>query len=311
MPFTCLVESLRHAADQADYSRQIYCRWRLLAPNFDPIRASCGFEVLPDEIFTPKTKFDYVIVIGGLLPDASEVPEETRAFLNRERQKGTTIVGVDNGSLVLSQMGWLDGRDCAIHFFHRLQFSESFPNVNPVTDAPFVDLGDIITCPGGVMALDLAMQLVSKHCGKARAQKGMRQMMVDAGRVAQSAPHMPYSGLAACGDWRVERAIELMERNVTGSLSVAGMAHQLGTSPRELNRAFKRQSAESPATVYRNIRLANAHWLLLNTTRTITQIAHECGFADAAHFSRWFQRSYQSPPHQFRLSRQRLGLTET
>jgi AraC-like DNA-binding protein len=46
--------------------------------------------------------------------------------------------------------------------------------------------------------------------------------------------------------------------------------------------------------------------MLLNTHRSVTQIALECGFADSAHFSRWFRREYGEAPLAFRRSR-RVG----
>ena len=48
-------------------------------------------------------------------------------------------------------------------------------------------------------------------------------------------------------------------------------------------------AGKPPAAVWREIRLAHGHWLLVNSSRTVTQIALECGFADGAHFSRWFK----------------------
>lgn len=303
LPFSCLIECLRHAADEGDRSRQRFCTWALLSPDLEPVRASCGFSILPQVRFGDPSDFDYIVVVAGLLPMASQVGEEVRAFLRTAHTRKVPIVGLDNGTIVLSQLGLLDGRDCAIHFFHRLEMQAGFPQVRFVTDKPFIDLGDIITCPGGVMALDLAVHLISRHCGKARAQKGLRLMIADTSRLLAPAPHMPYSALAGCGDWRVTKAIELMESNIGFALSVEEIARRLGIGAWELNRAFKRHTNESPSAAYRTMRLAHAHWLVLNTSRTITEIAFECGFLDAAHFSRWFKRTYQSPPSEFRKTR--------
>ncbi|ESY64038.1 MULTISPECIES: GlxA family transcriptional regulator [Mesorhizobium] len=306
LPFTCLVESLRHAADEGDRSHQIYCRWSLVAPDLRPIRSSCGLEMLPNEIFPACEGFDYIIVIGGRMPFALEADEASREYLRQAISADVPVVGVDNGAMLLAQMGMLDGRECAIHFFHRVQLQTDFPLVVPVTDRPFVDLGDIITCPGGAMALDLAVYLVSKHCGKARAQKGLRQMMMETSRLPTAASHMQTNILATCGDWRVERAIHLMEFEISSSLSVAEIARKVGTSSKDLNRAFQKHAQGSPSTVFRHLRLDHSRWLLLNTARTITQIAHECGFTDAAHFSRWFQRRFGAPPSRYRKSRQKI-----
>ena len=230
---------------------------------------------------------------------------ESRTCLQHRVQRGCSEVGMDDRKIVLAQSGLPDGRHCAIHFFHRLEMQADFPLVRFVTDKPVVDQGDVITCPGGVMALDLAVHLISRHCGKARVQKGLRLMIADTSRLLAPAPHMPYSALASCGDWRVKKATESMESNIGVALSVEEIAHRPGIGAWELNRAFKRQANESPRDAYRTMRLAHGHWLVVNTSRTITEIAFECGFSDAAHFSRWFKRAYQSSPRDFRKSRRK------
>ena len=308
LPLTNLVEVIRHAADKSDFSRQIYCRWSIVAPDLSPIRASCGFELIPQKIISPEEKLNFVIVVGGLIPHALNASTQIRKYLLMKHAQGTPLVGVDNGSVVLAQLGLLDGKECAVHFSHRSELSQRFPNVIFTAEQPFIDLGDVITCPGGAKALDLALYLVSKHCGSARAQKAVRKMMVDPERLFSTAPHMPYQDLSVCGDWRVERAIDLMEQNITNSMNIHEMANLLGTSRRDLNRAFLKFSNEGPATIFRNIRLESSHWLILNTNRTITQIAHESGFFDVAHFNRWFKNRYGAPPGEFRRRRLRLAL---
>lgn len=307
MPLTCVVECLRHAADKMDFSRQIYCQWSLLSKDKTPIRASCGFEILPTEIFNPQAKFDYLLVFAGLMPAALMAPPETRDYLQRMHAQGTPLVGIDTGVMLLAQLGLLDARECAMHFHHKTDLEENFPAVRPVLDQPFIDLGDVITCPGGARALDLILHLIGKHCGKARAQKAIRQLMIDPKHISNTSAHMPYANLTDCGDWRVEKAVALMEGHVSTPLQVSELAGLMGISTRNLTRAFREQAGESPAVVFRNIRLASSHWLLLNTNRSIAQIAYECGFADSAHFNRWFHKTYSLPPNEFRQSRKRLG----
>ena len=93
--------------------------------------------------------------------------------------------------------------------------------------------------------------------------------------------------------------------------SVAELAARLNTSERKLNRAFEKTANQTPSAICRDMRLAHGHWLLINTTRTITQISQECGFADGAHFSRWFKRKYLESPAQFRTRRRGLQIPAT
>lgn len=167
--------------------------------------------------------------------------------------------------------------------------------------------GMIVSGAGGTTALDLAASLVTEHCGKARALKGLVSLLVDKHRAAHHMPHRPNDHLAGRGDWRVEQSIELMERNVSRPFRIEELAGRLGSFVRELNRAFAHHARSSPAAVWRKLRLSHGHWLLLNTSRTVTQIAYVCGFTDAAHFSRWFRRTYAEAPNAFRVQRKQIS----
>ena len=94
-----------------------------------------------------------------------------------------------------------------------------------------------------------------------------------------------------------------MERYISRPFGIEQLAHRIGSSQRELGRAFSRRAGQSPAAIWRKMRLSHGHWSLPNTFRTVTQSAHECGFADAAHFFRWFKREYGEPPAMFRRRR--------
>lgn len=302
LPFSGFIDCLRHAADEADHSRQIFCRWKVIAPHLEPIQSSCGLEVIPQQIFPDPEAFDYLVVVGGLLPWCLMLSPETYDYL-REASRKTTIVGLCTGSFIMAQAGLMDGRRCGVHAEHMDEFVRLFPNVRPVSDEIYVMESGLITCPGGTAAIDLAVELIMAHCGKMRAIKGLNSMLVDKHRAAHHIPVRNYAHLTDCGDWRVERAVALMERNLSRPFGISELARRLGISERILTRAFAQIADERPSTLWRKIRLSHGHWLLANTQRSITQIAFECGFADSAHFCRSFKRLYGESPGAFRASR--------
>ena len=63
--FSGFVDALRIAGDDFDNSRQRECRWTVIAPTLQPVRANCGVELTPWETFPDPSQFDYVVVIGG------------------------------------------------------------------------------------------------------------------------------------------------------------------------------------------------------------------------------------------------------
>ncbi len=84
-------------------------------------------------------------------------------------------------------------------------------------------------------------------------------------------------------------------------LSADQVAQACGMSRRSLYTAFN-ALAQTPHAYIMRSRLALACELLAaaDSKRTITQVAYELGFADAAHFSRAFNERYGTPPSQWR-----------
>ncbi len=305
--FAGFIDCLRHAADEADFSRQVYCHWSVISPDLSPISASCGVPITPNRTFADAPEVDYLVVVGGQLPWSLDLPDETLDYLRAQSAKGTVIIGLCTGSFILAHAGLLEGKKCAIHMEHRTQFHKLFPGTQVETDLAYAIDSGIITCPGGASALDLVFMLIEAHCGKARAVKALTSLLVDHNHASRHIPQRLFGHLTSCGNWRVEQAAALMERNFSNPYSVAAIAARLSSSEREINRAFQKYAHASPSHIYRSMRLAHGQWLLVNTTRTITQIALECGFSDGAHFGRWFKKSFGEPPAQFRTQRRAVS----
>jgi transcriptional regulator GlxA family with amidase domain len=302
--FASFIDCLRHAADESDRSRQIHCRWNVISPDNSAVEASCGMMVSPAVEQPLIESFDYVVVVGGTLPDCLKLPPETYDYLRNAHSSGTLVAGICTGSFILAKSGLLNGRKCAVHTHHRQQMVDMFPSVIPVIDRPYVKDSGVLTCPGGTAAIDLALALIEIHCGRARAVKVLMSMLVEKQRVGYEIPHRRFEELTSCGNWRVEKAIELMEQYSLAPFRISELSRRIGSSTRALNQAFSLTAGATPSSIWRRIRLAHSHWMLLNTHSSATEIALECGFADLPHFSRWFNREYGENPAAFRRLRQ-------
>lgn len=311
LPFAGFIEGLRHAADEADHSRQDFCTWQIVASSLQPSRASCGVEVRPHKRFPELAEFDYLVVVGGHLPDCLEHDEETLEYLRQAHARNIEIVGLCTGSFVLAKAGLLAGRRCAVHTEHCHAFRVLFPAAEPVADELYVRDGNILTCPGGSSALDLVFMLIEARCGRARATKALNSLLFDKRDCVSYLPSSPYSYLATCGNARVERAYQLMAKHISTPFPIARACEKIGSSERALTRMFSKHAGASPAAVWRNMRLAHGKWLLVNSSKTVTQISLECGFVDNAHFSRWFRRAYDETPRAYRSRRRSRAAHET
>lgn len=293
--FSLFVDQLRLAADEGDRSRQILCRWSVMASREAPVRASCGIAVARTSPFVDPRDFDYIVVVGGLLSAGTQVDAVTVSYLERAAAAGVTLVGVCTGSFVLARAGLMTGRRCCVSWYHRQDFLDAFPHHVPVADRLFVDEGDRITCSGGGGVSDLATLLVERHLGRSIAQKSRHVLLLDRPRAGTDAqPHPPV--VETVRDDRVRRALLLMEQNLADPLPIAAIAGKLRLSTRQLERLFQAVMGERPGAFYRDLRLRYARFLLETTDRSITDIALDSGFADGAHFSRQFKAVHGFTP---------------
>lgn len=104
--------------------------------------------------------------------------------------------------------------------------------------------------------------------------------------------------------WQERLAKTLIAANLNTGLSMAQLARECGLSRCHFSRAFHGSTGLSPHQWLTHQRLQRAEELLLGT-RSVAEVAQDCGFADQAHFSRVFARRFGMPPSQWRLERLR------
>jgi transcriptional regulator GlxA family with amidase domain len=298
-----LCDALRHAADRGDQSRQLRCIWTTIGTQSGTVESSCGIAVPVQSAFPNAEQFDYVVVIGGLLPYLNQVDRRYWDYLREAAQAGVPLVGVCTGSFVLARAGLMEDRVACVHTFHFDDYRNMFPGLRVVTHADYLIDGNRITCAGGVSVIELAARLISLHCGPDRASKVIHQMTVSRRAGSSFVERRKALGYLSVDDATVRHAALLMEESLEAPLNIAAIAKMIGTSVRQLERAFMAEMKVSPNEFYRRMRLRYARWMLLNTSRKVTEIAYDCGFADSAHFIRVFREAYGVTPGKLRSSR--------
>ena len=303
LPLAGFIDAVRHSADEGDRSRQIYCRWTVLSANDQPIRSSCGIEIIPWGPLVDPDRYDYVVIVGGLLQSMDRQFPETLEFIRAAAGISCPIIGLCTGSFVMAEAGLMRGRRCAIHTHHRHEFITRYPDSIPVINEIYVSDGPFITCPGGTAAIDLAVDILCERCGRSRGMKSLTALVVDEHRSAHHVARLPHRDFEECGNWRVEQAVRVMRHNLGTQMKIRDIATEIGSTILQLERAFKRHTKMTPLELWRDMRLQHARWRLLNSTRSIAEIAFECGFADSSHFSRWFRAKFGEPPQRYRTLR--------
>lgn len=293
--FANFVDVLRLSADEGDRSRPILCKWTVLSDTMNPVMSSSGISVHPNERLGDPSRFDYIVVVGGLMDETPTLPPAYHAFLNKAADQGVPLIGVCTGVFLLHQAGLLNGYKCCVSWFHHLDFLEQFEGLNPVSDQIFVVDRDRLTCSGGASSAHLAAFLVDRHVGRAQASKSLHVMIID--EALQGEKPQPGTPIRMkTKDPIVQRALLLMQQNIDVPISITELSKRLGNSKRQIERHFRDALDRSPQAAYLEMRLDIARYLVETTSKPVGQIALDCGFCDSSHLSRMFRRQFGQTP---------------
>lgn len=128
------------------------------------------------------------------------------------------------------------------------------------------------------------------------------QLALHAGVRKPSLPRLR-GGLSAAAK---RRALELMDANLDSSLSVQFLASEVSLSPAHFARAFKETMGVAPHQYLLHLRLECSRRMLDAENASLADVAQRAGFADQAHFTRFFKREYGVTPGMVLKSRRRL-----
>lgn len=119
---------------------------------------------------------------------------------------------------------------------------------------------------------------------------------------SQAAPVRPCGGLAP-GSLR--RVIDYIEADLSRAFTIEELAKVAGVSSRHFIRAFRESAGQTPLRYVYDLRLERAKEFLLDARRTATEVALDCGFSHAQHFSTAFKKATGLTPSDFRRAAMR------
>lgn len=307
LAFSAFIDALRLAADEGDRSRPIDCQWELLSHDMQPVSASCGVKITPTSELVDPSGFDYLVVVGGLLPHL-KLDARLNAYIKKAAAAEVPLVGVCTGPFVLARLGLMQGRRSCVSWYVVSDFADEFPKLEVNSEELFIDDGDRLTCAGGTSVVHLAAHLIERHCDKARASKALRIMIENSQLPAHTSQPMPMVSKET-SDLRVRKAILLIERHIGSPVTAEFIAQHVDVSVRHLERLFQTEIGLSPVAFAFQLRMQTAHNLLTTTNAPILNIALECGFLSNSHFSRCFRQAYGKSPSKVRDDNKHALLT--
>jgi transcriptional regulator GlxA family with amidase domain len=106
--------------------------------------------------------------------------------------------------------------------------------------------------------------------------------------------------LANSNDDLMNRAMDWLLGNAYRQFAMRELTEQLGLSPVQFTRRFRRAFRMLPSDLIRNLRIRKAAKLLRDTDMTLEQIAERCGYDNGFYLSRVFSRYMSMSPSKYR-----------
>jgi AraC family transcriptional regulator, glycine betaine-responsive activator len=300
--FTSAIEPLRMANRAAQ--KTLY-RWTIYTLDGNPVKASNGLEISPDDSIENAGAMSILFVCGGV--EIAETWSRSLKFaLRKIASRNITIGAVCTGSYLLARAGLLDGYKCTIHWENIASMREEFPKARFSDDLFQIDR-DRITCAGGQASLDMMLRVISDAHGSKLAAHISEQFMCERIRGTEDRQRIPLQLHLGANQPKLTEAVILMEANLEEPISLDELSSYVGVSRRQLERLFQKHLNCVPTRYYLNLRLNRARLLLLQTSKSIVDIALACGFISAPHFSKCYRDMFGIPP---RDERRKLQMTQ-
>lgn len=288
MVLASAIEPLRAARDLS--GRRLFS-WQLSSISGEAVASSSRAMIAADLPLARVGATDALILVSGYGMRNHLNHDAAAAVLRKAR--GLPIVGgLDTGAWLLARMGILAGRRAAIHWMERRELAENFPEVR-VSDAPYVEDGNIVTCGDAQSVLTWSLDLIGKHADEALRfdvanMFGRLQSFEDRAAKPGLPDRMSDRGLPAA----LQRAIIAMRETAEQPLKLPGIADRAAVSARSMDRLFRSYLGMSAGEYYRQIRLSHARALARETNLSLYEIASRTGFSSSSTLARAYRLKF-------------------
>ncbi|WEL43494.1 helix-turn-helix domain-containing protein [Pseudomonas sp. CBSPBW29] len=194
----------------------------------------------------------------------------------------------------------LDDQDCACHADSCALINEYFPQVKTV-EADYTFTSRRATSAGASSVMDMILAIMQDLSSQRDADLVDEIKRVHQPKKTQL-DDVPLSslGLTRPVPRPLNVAVSLMETHIEEPMEIDEIASHVGVSRRQLERRFARYLNAAPNRYYLELRLTRARQLIIQSNRSMTDVALATGFVSYPHFYKRFKDLFGLPPMTFR-----------
>jgi len=259
------------------------------------------YTVYTDEVIRDVPKTD-LIIIPALDGDMLQNLEQNKDFIpwiQEQHKGGAEVASLCVGAFLLASTGLVHGRQCATHWMAANDFRRMFPEVNLVEDKIITDEQGIYSSGGAFSYLNLILYLIEKYAGRDIAVFMAKAFQIEMERRSQS-PFMIFKGQKEHDDNEIRKAQEYIEQHYQDKITVDELASMLALSRRNLERRFKKATANSIVEYIQRVKIEAAKMSLETSRENVNEVMYNVGYTDPKAFRTTFKRITGLSPMNYR-----------
>ncbi|AQG81507.1 GlxA family transcriptional regulator [Spirosoma montaniterrae] len=284
---------------------------KLVGLNREVAVAGGKYTVFTDALIGDVQRTDLIIIpaVDGNLPQAIESNRAFLPWISEHYERGAEVGSLCVGAFLLASTGLLNGRQCATHWMAAREFRQLFPAVELVEDRIITDEQGLYSSGGAFSYLNLILYLIEKYAGRQVAIFMSKAFQIEIERKSQS-PFIIFHGQKDHGDEVIIRAQEYIEQNVAERITVDELADQLALSRRNLERRFRKATANSVVEYVQRVKIEAAKMSLESSRENVNEVMYSVGYSDPKAFRLTFRKITGLSPLEYRQKYNRDVMAE-
>ena len=249
------------------------------------------YTIQPDVLVSDVQKTDIIIIpaMHGDLPKAMKANAAFLPWIVEQYNNGAEVASFCIAAFLLAATGLLKGRKCATHWIAANDFRKMFPDVELVDDRIMTEEDGLYSSGGAYSFLNLLAYLIEKHAGREIAVRIAKTFMIDIDRESQS-PFIIFNGQKGHEDESIRKAQEYIERNYQDKITVDQLAGMLALGRRNLERRFKKATANTVVEYIQRVKIEAAKKQLESGRKNVNEVMYDTGYSDEKAFRTVFRK---------------------
>jgi transcriptional regulator GlxA family with amidase domain len=276
-------------------------RVQLVGLSEDAQRYHQLFTVSPEVTIHQIKKTDLIIIpaVNGVMSTVIDQNKEFFPWIKNQYKAGAEVASLCVGSFLLASTGLLDGKRCSTHWMAANEFQQMFPEVELVSEKIITEENGIYSSGGANSFWNLLLYLLEKYTDRKMAVLFSKYYEIEIDRFSQS-PFVMFNGQKEHIDEPVKKAQEFIETNFQDRITVDQLADQLALGRRNLERRFKKATANTVTEYIQRVKIEAAKKSLETTRENVNEVMYKVGYSDTKAFRTTFKKITGLSPAQYR-----------